>query len=367
MLLSLLCICECPVLQVEQAIYMVMGANIGTSVTNTIVAVGQIKERDKFQLAFAGATVHDMFNILTAIVLLPVEAASEYLHHLSSAIVQSYHLDGADKDKKQDLLKAITKSLTSRVVQIDKKPLELIAEGKLDARDAKLLKQSCSTVTRMLPNCTVSTTAMTNTTTPSSSPTTLPALTPASLNSSYAHVAWNTSTNTTAVSTNGSIEACVVTENVPCDYLFHGSTLPESAIGAILLVWSLVMLCVTLVLMVKILTRLLKGQLSESAKKMVNADFPGRFAFLTGYVAILVGAGFTMLVQSSSVFTSSLTPLVGLGIIELERMYPLTLGANIGTTITGILAALASSKVVLALEVSLYQCKGHTVNFIVSA
>lgn len=50
-----------------------------------------------------------------------------------------------------------------------------------------------------------------------------------------------------------------------------------------------------------------------------------------------------MLVQSSSVFTSSLIPLVGLGLVDLERIFPLTLGSNIGTTLTGILAAFASS------------------------
>ena len=47
--------------------------------------------------------------------------------------------------------------------------------------------------------------------------------------------------------------------------------------------------------------------------------------------------------QSSSIFTSTLTPLVGLGIITIERMYPFTLGSNIGTTITGIMAALTST------------------------
>ena len=50
----------------------------------------------------------------------------------------------------------------------------------------------------------------------------------------------------------------------------------------------------------------------------------------------------TFLLQSSSVFTSTLTPLVGIGVISLERMYPLTLGSNIGTTTTSMLAAMAS-------------------------
>lgn len=63
---------------------------------------------------------------------------------------------------------------------------------------------------------------------------------------------------------------------------------------------------------------------------------------ILGYLAIIVGALLTFLVQSSSVFTSTITPLVGMGIISLKRMYPLTLGANIGTTATAILAALAT-------------------------
>ncbi len=78
-------------------------------------------------------------------------------------------------------------------------------------------------------------------------------------------------------------------------------------------------------------------------KKTLNAEFPGPLRYLTGYFAILVGAGITFLVQSSSVFTSALTPLVGLGVVTLERMFPLTLGSNIGTTATGLLAAMASS------------------------
>ena len=45
-------------------------------------------------------------------------------------------------------------------------------------------------------------------------------------------------------------------------------------------------------------------------------------------MAILVGATLTAVVQSSSVFTSSLTPMAGLGLITLERLYPLTLGSK---------------------------------------
>lgn len=88
---------------------------------------------------------------------------------------------------------------------------------------------------------------------------------------------------------------------------------------------------------------MLRGTIAKTIRKVVNADFPGRLKYLTGYLAILVGAGLTIVVQSSSIFTSAITPLVGVGVITVERMYPLTLGANIGTTATGILAALVNT------------------------
>lgn len=68
---------------------MVMGANIGTSVTNTIVAIGQIGDKDQFRRAFAGATVHDMFNLLCVVILLPLEVITGYLYHLSKAIIDT--------------------------------------------------------------------------------------------------------------------------------------------------------------------------------------------------------------------------------------------------------------------------------------
>lgn len=64
------------VLDVRTAIPIVMGANIGTSMTNTLVSVAHSTDRSEFRRAFAGATVHDMFNWLTVIVLLPLEVAT---------------------------------------------------------------------------------------------------------------------------------------------------------------------------------------------------------------------------------------------------------------------------------------------------
>ena len=130
----------------------------------------------------------------------------------------------------------------------------------------------------------------------------------------------------------------------------------DLVVGIILLVVSLFTLCACLIGMVKLLNSLLKGTLLGLDRKFINADLPGG-AFgceLTGYLMIILGAIITILVQASSVFTSALNPLIGIGIVTLERTYPLTLGSNIGTTVTSLLAAFTAEPDTLgnALQVS---------------
>ncbi|PIK58814.1 putative sodium-dependent phosphate transport protein 2B [Apostichopus japonicus] len=140
-----------------------------------------------------------------------------------------------------------------------------------------------------------------------------------------------------------------------CNHIFAYSDLSDAAVGGILLLFSLLILTTCLLLLVRMLQWILQGQRTmKLVRKALNANFPGVFSFLTGYFAILVGAILTFLVQSSSVFTSAITPLVGMGLITIKRMYPLTLGSNIGTTGTSILAALAQpDNFLLAMQVSL--------------
>ncbi|XP_060069023.1 sodium-dependent phosphate transport protein 2B-like [Ylistrum balloti] len=281
-------------LEVATAIPIVMGANIGTSVTNTIVALGQITDKDDFRRAFAGATVHDMFNWVSVIILLPLEVISGYLFRLSGAIVDSLHLEKY-KEGKKDLLKAITKPFTTKIVQVDSKAIQKIAKSE-DVYS--LLKLCCKSET------------------------------PDPINKTLSNGTWYMEELS---------DVCVT----PCEFIFKDTGLRDSEIGVILLIIALVLLCVCLFAIVKLLNSLLKGNIRKIIKKIINAEFPGKCGYFTGYLAILVGCGLTILVQSSSIFTSAMTPLVGVGVISIERMYPLTLGSNIGTTTTGILAALA--------------------------
>jgi len=303
------------ILPVRPAIPIVMGANMGTSVTNTIVAMGQIADRNQFRRAFAGATVHDMFNMLSVVILLPIELVTGYLYKISHKIVVTMNLKAGDKSYKKELLKKLTKPFTNLFVQLDKKVILAISQGDPEAMDKSLLKMHCGPVTTVM-----------------------------SLQ------------NVTSI--NGTVTLQNVTSLVgsnPCRYLLKDTGLNDSTVGAIMLVIAMVMLCACLIFIVKTLNSLLRGQIAVIIRKSFNSDFPKPFGFLTGYFAIMVGALLTILVQSSSIFTSTLTPLVGMGMVSIERIYPLTLGANIGTTGTSILAALASSsdKLQFALQISL--------------
>jgi len=98
---------------------------------------------------------------------------------------------------------------------------------------------------------------------------------------------------------------------------------------------SLFLLCLGLYGLSKLLQTIFMG----NAKKVI------RYAVkLNGYVAILIGMLVTIVVQSSSVTTSALTPLCGIGVLPLDKMLPLTLGANIGTCCTALIASLVSLK-----------------------
>ena len=104
------------VIPVQNGIYIIMGANIGTSVTNTIVAMGQVANKDEFRRAFAGATVLDVFNWLAVLILLPIEVATGYLYYITLEIVNSINVD-ADVDDAQ-FLAVITEPLTSAIISV---------------------------------------------------------------------------------------------------------------------------------------------------------------------------------------------------------------------------------------------------------
>ncbi|XP_052830937.1 sodium-dependent phosphate transport protein 2B [Octopus bimaculoides] len=307
------------IISVKATIPLVMGANIGTSITNTIVSLAQAGDRNEFRRAFAAATILDMFNWLTVLILLPLEAASGYLYRLTGAIMDG--ISGNTKFDRIELLQVITRPFTDLIVESRCKKLDRASSN---IKEVDYLDNSSQLLEAH--------------------------------NLSIRECSINTQPDVNLTSTEQEILGNLTKDWKKCNHVFANTSLNDTLIGVILLVISLVVLCFCLISIVKILHTVMKGNTAKIIKKMVNAKLPSPFGFLTGYLAILVGTALTFLVQSSSIFTSTLTPLVGVGVISLKRMYPLTLGANIGTTFTAVMAAMTSSGESLKLALRIAFC-----------
>ncbi|XP_054980077.1 sodium-dependent phosphate transport protein 2C isoform X2 [Sorex araneus] len=295
-------------LTVKVSVPIIMGVNVGTSITSTLVSMAQSGDRDEFRRAFGGSAVHGIFNWLTVLVLLPLESAVAALERLSELTLSAIHLQPGMRSP--DILKVLTQPLTHLIVQLDADAITDSATG--NATNSSIIKRWCGTKESPTPGT-------------------------------------GSDCGDLCSSQNSS------TELVPCRHLFTYSSLSDLAVGLILLAGSLLVLCSCLVLIVKLLNSVLRGRVAQAVRAIVNADFPFPFGWLSGYLAILVGAGMTFVLQSSSVFTAAIVPLMGVGVISLERAYPLLLGSNIGTTTTAVLAALASpaDKLLSAVQVAL--------------
>ncbi|XP_059156708.1 sodium-dependent phosphate transport protein 2B-like isoform X2 [Physella acuta] len=323
------------VIPIRAAIPIIMGTNVGTSITSTLVSLAQVGDRSEFRRAFAGATVHDMFNWSAVLVLLPLEVATSYLYHLTKAIVECMNL--RSDNFKIELLTALTRPFTELIVEINRDVITDIAMAPNVTAESSVMKRWCQvtvvektvSVMRYDPvhvDCT-----QIQRDSPFYASCTKQYLSGRGQSAVGLFLGWNHTqvVNSTLFRTK-------------CNNLFALSDITDKVAGSLLLIVSIAIILASLLGIVKILNSLLQGSVAKVIRKTLNADFPGRLAYLTGYVALLVGCGMTMLIQSSSVFTSTLTPLVGVGIVSIERMYPMTLGSNIGTTVTGILAAMST-------------------------
>lgn len=216
------------------AIPMIMGANLGTSVTNTLVSLGYIKNEKHFRDAFAAATIHDFFNILTVVVLLPIELMTGMLEktavYLSSLLYGSSSTSMSYKSPIKAAIKPVAKGIETFVVD--------------------------------------------------------------------------------TLGFNGTIGGVILV-----------------LIAASVIFMALFMIVKTM----KVLVESNKGQIIENLLSK------------NGYVTIGFGTLLTIAVQSSSITTSLLVPMAGAGVISLATILPVTIGANIGTTTTALLASLSGN------------------------
>lgn len=219
-------------LPVSVAIPMVMGANMGTTVTNTIVAMAAMRDGETFRRSFSAATVHDMFNLMAIAILLPLEIMLHPLERLAGVLAEFLEGGGSASIKDYNLVAHLTDPAADAI----------------------------GSLAHLLPGDVVSGIAM--------------------ILAGIALVI-------------GSV-------------LRLGSALKKVMVGRAL--------------------ELLHGALGRGP-----------------LMGIGTGTLVTVLVQSSSTTTSLIVPLAGSGSLSLRQVYPFTLGANIGTTVTALLAATAIS------------------------
>ncbi len=218
-------------ISVPNAIPIIMGANVGTAVTSTFVSLGHVTRINEFKRAFAAGIVHDMFNLLAVMVILPIELATGFLAK------SAYYLS--------DLLAG-----SSSGVEF-KSPLKLITKPVY----------------------------------------------------------------------NGIVQSVVSFD------------LNKIATGIIVVAMGIVLLIISLYLLSKLLKLLVMDKLRTFFQESYYSN---------SIVAMIIGITFTAIVQSSSVTTSLMIPLAAAGIMRLDQVFPVALGANVGTTVTALLASLAT-------------------------
>lgn len=224
-------------LTMTAAVPMIMGANIGTTVTNTLASLGHIRQGQEFRRAFAGATIHDFFNLISVAILLPLELLTGFLSK-SAAYLTDVFTDG-DINVGGAPAKSPIKSAIGA-------PVDFV-EGLVEAL-------TTSTVLR----------------------------------------------------------------------------------GIVLLVFGLAVIFLALTQITRNMRKLMAGRIEASLNAVLARG--------AGIGAMVAGMLITISVQSSSITTSVLIPLVAAGILTLENAYPVTLGANVGTTITALLASFAADR-----------------------
>ena len=266
---------------------IIMGANMGTSVTAALVSLGNIGNPKEFQRSFSCATVHDFFNLLTVIIILPLQVMTDFLGKAALIMAEAFETIGGLKFSSP--FKLITKPQIQSISEFfDSNPMAVqvvvLSVGFLGAMMVLRLMVRSSEANRR---------------------------------------PW-------LVYVMAVVFATITTVG---DHYSDSLFRPETAT----FLFGLICLFTSLFCIVRIMRSVVLDRI-QSLFSSVLFKTPAR--------AFAVGIVITALVQSSSITTSLMIPLTGAGLLTIYQIFPYTLGANVGTTITAIMAALAAGELV---------------------
>jgi len=109
---------------------------------------------------------------------------------------------------------------------------------------------------------------------------------------------------------------------------------PERIAGILLIIVSGGLIYLALTLLVRVMRTAVQTRVESIVTRGLEKN---------SLIGIIVGIVVTVMVQSSSITTALLVPLAGAGLLNVTQAFPVTVGANIGTTVTAMLAALAAT------------------------
>lgn len=323
---------------VKNAIPIIIGSNIGTCVTNSFIALTFSEDPGKFKRAFSAATLNDIFNFLTTIVLLSTEIWFDFLSILSNMLASVIRLDDPEIMKNFNFIGFILNSVSDLFIKIDNDAINLVNNG--------------SNTTNIALRCCQNALKISNYT------ETLVQNFIYSFNySEYSPQNQNKLYNSSYLSGKQCNE---------CNYLCMPmiKSIGDGGTGLFWIIMSLFTLIFSLYAIVKVLSMLISGPIAIGVCNTINISFLPNFKWINHFFLFFFALFITLMVQSSNIITATLVPLYAIGLVSLQRVYVMTLGSNIGTTLTGILSAftLPSSclrkAMQLAFVYSLFNCLG---------
>lgn len=105
-------------LPIEGAIPVILGANVGTTVTTSLVALTFIADRSKFRRALGASTVHDFYNWLALLIFFPIELIWHPLEHISGTLTNAlYGADWLPNPAHFNFIRAATRPVEHGVIQ----------------------------------------------------------------------------------------------------------------------------------------------------------------------------------------------------------------------------------------------------------
>lgn len=132
------------VLSVRQSIPIIMGANLGTSVTNTVVSLFVYRKKQNFEIAMTAGIVHDMYNMMSVVFMLPLELLLHPLEYSAIWMVNLFGTNSRTEVGELQFLSYLVKPLVDVVILIDKEATNNLDPNTIVPSDVSLVKKCCN-------------------------------------------------------------------------------------------------------------------------------------------------------------------------------------------------------------------------------